>query len=121
MYVPFQGARLVPVSFDAGSYSYGDIHLPQVDAVGARDTWGRLWLALVNVDPVRPARFSAAIDGAHARSASGEVLTSATVDAHNSFERQRQVAPTPLLARSSGGQLQFELPPKSVAVLQVVE
>ena len=46
MYVPFHGARLVPVSLDAGSYWFGDIEAPRVDAVAARDSSGRLWLAL---------------------------------------------------------------------------
>jgi alpha-N-arabinofuranosidase len=117
MYVPFQGATLVPVSFEAGTYAYDDIHLPQVDAVAARDTSGQLWLALVNVDPNRPARL--AVDVANAKAARGELLTGAAVDAHNSFERPGQVAPQPFAARLSGGKLQFDLPPKSIAVVQV--
>ena len=119
MYVPFQGATLVPVSFDAGSYVYGDIHLPQVDAVAARDLEGRLWLALVNVDPNRPAQMAASVDGLNARSASGEILTGAAVDAHNMFDRPNEVAPRPFAARSVGRQLVFDLPPKSVAVVEV--
>jgi len=117
MYVPFQGATLVPVTFDAGTYAFGDIRLPQVDAVAARDTSGRLWLAMVNVDPNRPARL--AIDGANAKSAVGEVLTGPAVDAHNSFDRPTQVAPRPFTGRSSDGRLQFDLPAKSVAVVQL--
>ncbi|HEX8839930.1 MAG TPA: alpha-L-arabinofuranosidase C-terminal domain-containing protein [Sphingomicrobium sp.] len=117
MYVPFQGATLVPVTFDSGTYAYNEIRLPQVDAVAARDTSGRLWLAMVNVDPNRPARL--AIEGANARSAAGEVLTAAAVDAHNSFDRPTQVAPRPFAGRSSGGRLQFDLPAKSIAVVQL--
>lgn len=119
MYVPFHGATLVPVSFDAGTYDYGNIRLPRVDALAARDTSGQLWLALVNVDPVHPARFLAAVDGFEARTAAGELLTADAVDSHNSFEHPRQVVPRPFTARSSGSQLQFELPPKSVAVLRL--
>jgi alpha-N-arabinofuranosidase len=119
MYVPFQGATLVPVSFDAGSYAYGDIHLPKVDAVAARDPKGTLWLALVNVDPNRPARMAASVEGLNARSASGEILTGAAVDAHNMFDRPSEVAPRPFAAHSVGRQLVFDLPPKSVAVLEV--
>lgn len=119
MYVPFHGATLVPVSFDAGTYAYGNIRLPRVDALAARDTSGQLWLALVNVDPVRPVRFLAAVDGFNARTAAGELLTAGAVDSHNSFEHPRQVVPRPFTARSSGGQVQFDLPPKSVAVLRL--
>jgi alpha-N-arabinofuranosidase len=119
MYVPFHDAALVPVTFDAGHYSFGDISLPQIDAVAARDKSGRLWLALVNVDPNRPASVTAAFDGLKARSAAGEVLTAAAVDAHNSFARPDEVAPRPFGGRPSNGALRFNLPPKSVAVVEV--
>ena len=32
MYVPFQDATFVPVAFDAGAYTHGDVTLPRVDA-----------------------------------------------------------------------------------------
>lgn len=117
MYVPFQGAALVPVSFDAGTYTNGDITLPRVDAIAARDTSGKLWLAMTNVDPNRPARISAAVPGA--RSAAGRVLTGDAVDAHNNFALPNRVAPRPFTGRLSGGQITFELPAKSIAVVEV--
>ena len=55
MYLPFQDATFVPVTFDAGAYTHGDITLPRVDAIAAKDAAGTLWLALTNVDPNRPA------------------------------------------------------------------
>ena len=44
MYVPFQDATFVPVTFDAGAYTHGNITLPRVDAMAARDA-GRHALA----------------------------------------------------------------------------
>ncbi len=44
MYVPFQDATFVPVTFDAGAYTHGTITLPRVDALAARDA-GRHALA----------------------------------------------------------------------------
>jgi len=117
--VPFQDATFVPANFDAGIYAKGDISLPRVDAVAARDTSGKLWLAMVNVDPTLPANISAAIEGTIATSASGEILTAATVDAHNTFARPTQVVPRPFSGRASGSELTFDLPPKSVAVVEV--
>jgi alpha-N-arabinofuranosidase len=119
MYVPFQDATLVPVSFDAGSYAYGDIRLPAVDAVAARDRSGQLWLALVNVDPNHEATIRTSIGGAVARAATGEVLTAAKVDAHNSFDHPNDVRPRAFTGRAAGGQLVFDLPPKSIAVVEV--
>src|SRR5205823_9446528 len=40
MYVPFQDATFVPVTFDAGTYTHENITLPRVDAVAAKDTNG---------------------------------------------------------------------------------
>src|SRR6185369_11316782 len=55
MYLPFQDATFVPVTFNAGSYAHGSITLPRVDAIAAKDTAGRLWLAVTNLDPNQPA------------------------------------------------------------------
>jgi alpha-N-arabinofuranosidase len=117
MYVPFQDATFVPVSFDAGTYTAEGKTMPRVDAVAARDTSGKLWLALTNVDPNKPATF--AVSGLNARGAAGQVLTASAVDAHNSFDRPNAVQPTAFKARASGGKLVIDLPAKSVAVVQV--
>jgi alpha-N-arabinofuranosidase len=90
-----------------------------VDAIAARDKSGKLWLALVNVDPNRATKVSAALAGVKATYAKGEILTAAAVDAHNSFESANDVAPKPFSGRASGGQLQFDLPPKAIAVVEV--
>jgi alpha-N-arabinofuranosidase len=119
MYVPFQDATFVPVSFQAGSYRFRGIDVPRVDAVAARDTSGRLWLALTNVDPNRGVLIDASIAGIDARGAVGRVLTGPAVDSHNSFAAPAAVAPRPFSGRASGGRLQFELPAKSIAVVQV--
>jgi len=119
MYVPFHDSTEVPVSFEAGTYAYGELRLPRVDAVAARDPSGKLWLALVNVDPGQPASVAATIDGVALRSASGQLLTAAAVDSHNSFDRPSDVVPHPYAGRIAGGQLFFDLPPKSIAVVEL--
>jgi alpha-N-arabinofuranosidase len=119
MYLPFQDSTLVPVSFEAGTYTHANILLPAVDAVAARDRSGRLWLALVNVDPNLPAVVTTSIQGLHTRSAAGQVLTAATVDATNAFDRPAQIVPRPFTGHMSADAFVFELPPKSVAVVEV--
>lgn len=118
MYVPFQGAALAPSTFDPSSYQFGDISLPGADAVAARDAEGRLWLSLVNVDPARPRTMTVRIAG-DVRSAAGRVLTAPSVDSHNSFETPDAVEPTAFAGRVAGGELIFDLPPKSVAVVEL--
>jgi alpha-N-arabinofuranosidase len=43
MYVPFQDATFVPVTFNASAYTHGDITLPRVDAIAAKDRAGYGW------------------------------------------------------------------------------
>ncbi|HEV2765908.1 MAG TPA: alpha-L-arabinofuranosidase C-terminal domain-containing protein, partial [Pyrinomonadaceae bacterium] len=119
MYVPFQDATFVPVDFDAGTYTQGDITLPRVDAVAAKDAAGRLWLALTNVDPNRPAEVEVSLAGINAKSATGETLTAPKVDSVNTFEAPNTVAPKPVSAKVQGGKLTLRLEPKSVTVISV--
>jgi alpha-N-arabinofuranosidase len=119
MYVPFQDATFVPVAFNAGTYTHGDITLPRVDAVAARDTAGKLWLALTNVDPNRPTEIEASLAGVTATAATGETLTAPKVDSVNTFEAPNTVVPKPVAAKVLGGKLTLRLEPKSVTVIAV--
>lgn len=121
MYVPFQDATRLPISFDAGTYKFGDVSVPRIDAIAARDTDGKLWIALTNVDPSKPVDIDAALAGIRARNASGTMLTAARVDAVNSYDKPDTVKPQPISARVIGGRLKVTLPPKSVTVLSVTE
>jgi alpha-N-arabinofuranosidase len=121
MYLPFQDAQLIPVSFAAGSYTFGDVTLPQVDMIAARAKDGQVWLALTNLDPARPASVSANVAGMTARSASGEVLTAERVDSINTFDNISAVAPTPYSATATGSSLVLQLAPKSVTVVRLQE
>jgi alpha-N-arabinofuranosidase len=119
MYVPFQDATSVAVSFDAGTYTHGDVTLPRVDAIAAKDDAGVLWLAVTNIDPTRPVEVSARLAGITAKTVSGETLTAAAVDSVNSFEAPGTVAPKPLSAKLVGDELTLTLEPKSVTVLSI--
>lgn len=117
MYLPFQDATLLPVTFEAGSYRQGEVTLPRVDAVAVRATDGKLWLALVNLDPVRPADVRAALPGSRLRSAQGTVLTAPRVNSINTFAVPNAVTPTGISGQVSGGTVTVRLPSKSVTML----
>jgi alpha-N-arabinofuranosidase len=119
MYVPFQDAASVPVTFDAGTYTHGDVTLPRVDAIAAKGADGRLWLAVTNLDPNRPAEIEVNITGVAAKSASGGTLTAPKVDSVNTFDAPSTVAPKPVSAKAQGGKLPLRLEPKSVTVVSV--
>ncbi|WP_084583057.1 alpha-N-arabinofuranosidase [Sphingomonas azotifigens] len=119
MYVPFQDAQAVPVSFSAGTYTQGDVTMPRVDAIAARGKDGKLWLAVTNLDAGKPARVAVTFAGVAAKSATGEVLTAAKVDAVNSFAAPNAVVPKPIRGTVAKGAVTLELPAKSVAVVQI--
>lgn len=119
MYLPFQDATLIPVIFDAGTYVQGDIKLPRIDAVAARDTQGKLWLAVTNLDPTRPASIIAEVAGAKAASARGQILTAPRVDALNSFAAPNAVTPRPYAAKAGGKGLSLDIPAKSIVIVQL--
>ena len=119
MYVPFQDATFVPVNFDAGTYTHGDVTLPRLDAIAAKDAAGKLWLAVTNLDPNRPVAIEAGLTGMRPRSAAGEILTAPAVDSVNTFESPGTVAPKPIEAKVDGARVTLTLAPKSVTVVAI--
>src|SRR5438876_954693 len=119
MYVPFQDATFVPVTFDPGSYIHGDINLPRVDAIAAKDTNGKLWLEITNLDPNQPVEIEATLAGVTAKSAAGETLTAPKVDSVNTFDAPNTVAPKPISVKVQNGKLLLKAEPKSVTVLSI--
>jgi alpha-N-arabinofuranosidase len=119
MYVPFQDATFVPVTFTAGIYTHGDVTLPRVDAIAAKDAAGTLWLAVTNLDPTRPVEIAARLAGISATSAAGDTLTAAAVDSVNSVATPKAVTPKAVSAKVQGDRLTVTLEPKSVTVLSV--
>ncbi len=119
MYVPFQDATFVPVTFEAGSYTHDNITLPRVDVLAAKDAKGKLWLAITNLDPNQPVELEASVAGITAKSAAGETLTAPKVDSVNSFDAPKTVVPKPVSVVVEGGKLTLQLEPKSVTVVSV--
>ncbi len=119
MYVPFQDATFVPVTFAAGTYTHGGITLPRVDAIAAKDKNGKLWVEITNVDPNRAVEIDLTAIGMTAKTAVGETLTAPQVDSVNTFEKPNTVVPKPISAKAQNGKLILNLEPKSVTVVSV--
>ena len=119
MYVPFQDSSFVPVTFNAGAYTHGDITLPRLDAIAGKDTAGKLWLGITNVDPNQPVEVEISLTGVNAKSATGETLTAPKVDSVNTFDSPNTVTTKSVSAKIQGGKLTLRLEPKSVTVISV--
>ena len=119
MYVPFQDSTFVPVTFDAGTYTHGDITLPRVDAIAAKDKDGKLWLEITNLDPNQPVEIKASLAGITPKSAAGRTLTAAKVDSVNTFDAPNTVAPKAIAGKVQDGKVSLTLEPKSVTVISI--
>jgi len=119
MYVPFQDASFLPVTFNAGSYTHGDITLPRIDAIAAKDSAGKLWLEITNVDPNNSVEMETSLNGINAKSARGETLTAPKVDSVNTFDAPNTVTTKPISVKIEGAKVTFKLEPKSVSVISV--
>lgn len=117
MYVPFQDATFIPVSYDAGSYVQGDTTLPRLDAIAAKGKDGKIWLSLTNLDPDHPLEVDAAAPGFKATSASGQTLSAPKVDSINTFDDPHTVAPKSISCTLEHGAIVLTLPPASVTVV----
>ncbi len=119
MYVPFQDATFLPVTFNAGQYKFGSITLPKVDAIAARGKDGKVWLSLSNLDPNSASDVTVAIPGVTANRALGEVLTATSFNTVNTYEAPNAVAPKRYSASAKDGKLTLSLPPHSVTVVSL--
>ena len=119
MYVPFQDATFIPVTFDAGTYTHADVTLPRVDAIAAKDTTGKLWLEITNVDPNQPVEIEVNLPGVTAKSAAGQTLTAPKVDSVNTFDVPNTIVPKSISAKVQSGKLALTLQPKSVTVISI--
>lgn len=119
MYVPFQDSTFVPVTFDAGTYTHGNVTLPRVDAIAARDQAGKLWLEVTNIDPNESAQIEINLAGTAVKSATGETLTAPKVDSINTFDSPNTVVPKPISANRENGKLVLDVQPKSVTVVSI--
>jgi|ERR1700728_2396751 alpha-L-arabinofuranosidase len=113
MYVPFQDATIIPVTFDAGWYTHAPVAIPRFDAIAAKDTNGKLWLEITNLDPNEPVEVEAGVAGITAN------LTAPKVDSVNTFDAANTVMPRQISAKVQGGKLTLKLEPKSITVVSV--
>ncbi|MFJ1470502.1 alpha-N-arabinofuranosidase [Massilia orientalis] len=122
MYVPFQDARSLPLAIkDNTSYTMGATTIPGVSASASLAKDGKVYLALVNTDPHKAVDVAVDVAGAKVNAAAGKVLTSAAMDAHNTFQNPQVIKPAAFSARAAGGKLSIKVPAKAVIVVALEE
>ncbi|NKJ41299.1 alpha-L-arabinofuranosidase C-terminal domain-containing protein [Novosphingobium sp. SG720] len=120
MYRPWQDATVLPIDIASPWYAKDEFTMPAVSGSAVRDKAGVVHVALSNRDPGQANTVTVKLDGVTASSAAGQVVTAATMDAHNTFDTPDAVKPAPFTgATIQGGTLTVTLPAKSVVVLDL--
>ncbi|MEZ4995589.1 MAG: alpha-L-arabinofuranosidase C-terminal domain-containing protein [Saprospiraceae bacterium] len=118
MYKAHQDATLLPISLQSGEYQFGGKSLPAVHASASRDDEGTIHISLVNIDAEKENTVQVTLHGAGFEQISGEILTSAKITDHNTFDQPDKVQPTTFRRFTrEGSTLNVTLPPFSVVML----
>jgi alpha-N-arabinofuranosidase len=118
MFKPFQDATTLPADVQSPQYTLGEVSVPAISLSAARTSGGAIAIAIVNVDPHNAIPVTFNVAGSKPKHVAGEILTSAAMDAHNTFENPTAVEPSAFRgAAMKGSSVSATLPPKSVVVL----
>ncbi len=118
MYSAHQGARLLDAKLECGDYTYADDSIPLVSCSASRSVSGSVILTLCNTDPNSEVVLDCEVRGGNVKNASGSVLKSTDMKAHNTFASPEVVQPEPFSGFSQKeNQLKLTLPPMSVVLM----
>ncbi len=120
MYKAHHDATLLPVELQSGDYKFGDDRIPALSVSASRDKQGRIHISLCNLDPRATAKVVCELRGLEPKKVSGQVLTAAAMNAHNTFDNPEQLKPASFDdAVLNDSTLTVTLPAKSVVVLRI--
>ncbi|HLP14764.1 MAG TPA: alpha-N-arabinofuranosidase [Bacteroidota bacterium] len=121
LYKVHQDAVMIPVDVVSEEYTVdGGTGIPAISASASVDAKGVMHISLVNVNPSKPVTVRCNISGAAAKKITGRILTSVKMQDHNTFEKPNAVGIHDFSQfKTAGGELQVEMPSKSIVVLEV--
>jgi alpha-N-arabinofuranosidase len=112
-------ATLVPVTFTSPDYVLGDQRIQAINVSASRDSAGILHISIVNLDPNNRINIETSLEGAWTIYG-GNVLTSAKVSDHNTFENPSAITLKKFEGASKlGSKLVVSLPSKSVVTIAI--
>lgn len=120
MYNVHQDAKLLPLSVKSNDYVWGDDRLPAISSSASIDSLGITHISLVNIDAKKSQELSIRFFGSTYKKVSGRILTSSSLQDHNTFENPREVMPSVFRdVQLKENVVQLRLPPFSVVVLEL--
>lgn len=121
MFKVHQDATYLPMDLICEKVTVRDNReVPMISASASRDAKGAIHITLANVDIDKSNNLSINIDNTTIKNVSGRILTSASINDHNTFDNPEKVKPESFTgAKLEKGKLNVILPPKSIVVLEL--
>jgi alpha-N-arabinofuranosidase len=122
MYKVHQDATRLPVKFESPEYKFEDRSMPAMSVSASRSTQGDVNVSIVNAHAKDDIELTCELPGIKAAGVAGRILTSAKLDAHNTFEDPEHIRPTEFKDASiKDGKLTAKIPAHSVVVLTLAD
>lgn len=120
LYNVHQDATLLPLSINTPDYELEGKKLPALSVSASRDDQGVMHISLVNIDAQKAYSTEVKIHGDEAKTVRGSILSSASLQDHNTFDNPDKITPKDFKDfKVKNGILTVSLPPFSVVVLEV--
>src|SRR5690606_7369659 len=119
MYNVHQDAQLIPIELNTPDYEFNGEKLPAISASASKDKDGLIHISLINIDASKTNTVSIDLNGVQVKSVSGDILTSSTLQDHNTFDNPEKIIPKSFKDfKLKKGVLEISIPPFSVVVLE---
>lgn len=121
MYKVHQGATFIPMDIICEKVTVRDNRtVPMMSATASKDSKGTIHISMANIDLDNSQTVTLDLDNEMIKRVSGRILTSTTINDHNTFEQPNTVEPKEFSgAKIEKGKLKINLPAKSIVVLEV--
>lgn len=119
MYNVHQDAQLIPIKLSTPDYEFNGERLPAVSASASKDKGGLIHVSLINIDASKANTVSIDLNEVGIKSMTGEILTSASLQDHNTFDNPEKIKPTNFKNfKLKKGIVDVTIPPFSVLVFE---
>ncbi|MDC6387055.1 alpha-L-arabinofuranosidase C-terminal domain-containing protein [Maribacter sp. PR1] len=119
MYKVHQDATLIPLSFDSPKYTLKEESLPALTISASKDEGEKTHISFTNIDANKAHTVSLDLNSLNIKNISGTVLSSDSLQDHNTFENPDKIAPKDFKDfKFKKGKLEVNIPPFSVIVLE---
>ena len=121
MYKVHQDATFLPMDLICDKVLVRDNReVPMLSASASKDKNGAIHITLANVDVDEAQNITLDLQGQKITGVNGRILTSPSINDHNTFEKPGFVKPIAFNgAKVEKGQLKISMPAKSIVVLEV--